>query len=686
MADSPDPLQLIQQAVGLHQSGHLSEAESLYRQFLSHTPGEPTALYLLGVCLLQTKRPQEAIRHISTAIEANPRQPDYHYNLAEAYRAAERPNDATRSYEQAVALQPDYTQAWHGLGMVRQMTGDLQGAITAFQQELKLDPSQRFPPPVRQVKIARDCLNTETKREKGTSPSNQQTTVDLASCLRDIGNLEESNHLLRPLADCPRALSLLGLNLQSKGQILAAEASIRKALELEPDSVLYKTNLALTLSDQGKVEQSVELYQQALRQEPDFAALHSNLLFMLNFSPAETPESLDQAYRDWNRKFGTPKEQYKHPPLPQTKPQKIRIGYASPNFKTHAVGIFLKSLLPFHDHEQFEIHCFSDCPPRKHDDLTRIYQSHADHWHDTHSLSHPELADLIHRTGIHILVDLNQHMSGSRMPTFALKPAPIQFTWVGFTNTTGLSSIDYRLSDPTIDPPGQSEHLNSETLIRLPHSIWCYVPEDTTPPPSPLPSLTNAHITFGSFNNFIKINSRVFELWARLLHQTPGSRLLLKATWCAEPEGCLEIRRRFGKLGVAPERIDLVGWCSRQDYWLLHHKVDICLDPFPYNGCTTLCDALWMGVPTLAIRGSLSPGARMSHSILKTAGLENWVASDEREFLTLAHTFTDDTETLSSLRASIRGQMLASPLCDAPAYTRAIENAYLDAWASASAL
>jgi predicted O-linked N-acetylglucosamine transferase (SPINDLY family) len=337
------------------------------------------------------------------------------------------------------------------------------------------------------------------------------------------------------------------------------------------------------------------------------------------------------------------------------------------------VGRNIQPLLAHHDHQQFEVFCYADM--RVVDDLTTELTGYADHWCNTVDLSHEALAQKIRSDTIDILVDLNLHLANDRLPVFARRPAPVQVAFAGYPGTTGLRAIDYRLTDPYLDPPGENDDFYSEESIRLPHSFWCYAPREDIGV-NELPAATTGIVTFGCLNNFVKVNVPVLQLWGQVLQAVPGSRLLLSAP---EGRGRTRALATFEGLGIEPSRVEFVVKTSHRDYLLHYHRIDIMLDTFPYNGHTTSLDALWMGVPVITLAGCHAV-ARAGLSQLTNVGFPDGIAASPAEYVERARLLAANLKGLAQLRGELRQRMEASPLMDAVGFTRGIESAYQSMW------
>jgi predicted O-linked N-acetylglucosamine transferase (SPINDLY family) len=358
--------------------------------------------------------------------------------------------------------------------------------------------------------------------------------------------------------------------------------------------------------------------------------------------------------------------------------RRLRIGYVSPNFRRHSVSYFLSPLIAGHDHRLFEVFCYAQVANP--DNVTKRFRRLADGWCSTVGMTTSAIADRIRNDGIDILVDLAGHTANNRLLVFAERPAPVQVTWLGYPNTTGLSAMDYRLTDAVADPEGPGDNLHTETLIRLPAGFLCFTPAPETPPVTDPPVLANGHVTFGSFNNPSKVTASVVASWARILEAVPGSRLLLKNRSLADDGTRQRYSALFAERGISEERLIFHAWIASMSGHLgAYGRIDIGLDPFPYNGTTTTCEALWMGVPVITLQGDRH-ASRVGASILKTVGQGEMIADSVDDYVDAAVKLAENTDALTSLRRDLRPAMAASPLWDAAGFTRDVESAYRDMW------
>lgn len=466
------------------------------------------------------------------------------------------------------------------------------------------------------------------------------------------------------------AHAYLGVILATQQQTAQAEQVLARALELAPQrsDVLYAYTRLLTES--GRAPQAVALLRAALARRPDDALLQSKLCMMLNYLPDHEHELFEAHCR-----YGalTPPA----PPRPVRDPdprRPVRLGVLSPDLREHSVAYFLRPILEGLDRTQFEVWCYSVGPTD--DRMTPRLRAAADRWHDLFAASDDDVCRRIEADGIDILLDLAGHTAGHRLSVLARRPAPVQGTYLGYPNTTGLSAVDFRLVDAVTDPPG-SELRAVEQLVRLPGCFVCYAPPEDAPTPQPRPS---GPIVFGSFNSLAKISEPTAALWARILHALPGSRLMLKGKGLNDPAVAARFIERFERLGIEPARLDLLGHTpATRDHLAAYGRVDVALDPFPYGGTTTTCEALWMGVPVITLRGD-SHRARVGASLLQAAGLTDWIAASPDEYQALAVTLAQDANQRAELRRTLRTRLAASPLCNRTAFVRDFGQALRAVW------
>ena len=465
------------------------------------------------------------------------------------------------------------------------------------------------------------------------------------------------------------------------GRLNQASICYQKAIELGPDNFEALNNAGNALVESGNIRQAIRHYEKALHMNPAYRVAHSNLLMAMQYQSNINLSTYYSAAKKWWQQHAA---NYFRPGLTKNildGQKRIQIGYISPDFRQHSVGFFFLPLILNHDRRLVEVFCYSEV--KSQDYLTDKIRTLSDHWRPIMGRTDAAVAEQVRQDGIDILVDLAGHTADNRLLVFAHKPAPLQVTWLGYPDTTGMPVIDYRLTDDIADPPGQSDPYHSETLLRLPDGFLCYGPPQNAPAVGGLPARQNGWITFGSFNNLPKLNPQVIALWSRLMTQVADSRLVLKSKQFADEQ----VRQRFLDLfygcGITAERVTLLPRvASTAGHLAVYHQVDIGLDPFPYNGTTTTCEALWMGVPVITLRGDRHAG-RVGASILTRLGLAEMVAHDEAGYVQIGMELAADISVLEKLRAGLRLRMQTSGLCDGKSFARTMENVLQHLWSGA---
>lgn len=460
-----------------------------------------------------------------------------------------------------------------------------------------------------------------------------------------------------------------------------AITSLQRALELRPRFADAFASLGDAYHLQGRVEDAINCYRQTLSLRPSAASAHSNLLLNLNYQRKNDAQTLFAEHLKWARVHAAPLEReilpHDNDPAPD---RQIRVGYVSGDFRRHAVGSFIEPVLAHREPESFHVICYSDV--LRPDETTERISSLCDGWRDIRGLSDVEVAEMVRHDQIDILVDLAGHTGSNRLQLFARKPAPVQVTYLGYPNTTGLSTMDYRITDAWADPLGQAEQFHTEQLYRLPRGFLCYQGPAQSPAPTPPPVAKNGYVTFGCFNILAKLTPETLGLWAKIMTVLPNSRIVLKdrlGTF-SNPARRRYVQDIFAYHRIAADRLELLGKePDRTKHLESYGRVDVMLDPFPYNGTTTTCEALWMGVPVITLAGTRHAG-RVGVSILKSAGLPEFVATNIEGYARSAVLLARDVNRLTLLRRTLRQKLSASALCDAPKFSKILGMAYREMW------
>jgi protein O-GlcNAc transferase len=669
-------------ALQRHRVGRLADAEGIYRQILAAQPNHVEALHMLGVIAHQMGRNDLAIGWIQRAILLDPHKPLAHSNLGEAFRALGRLDEAIASYRRALNIEPGLECAHCNLGNALGQRGDIEGAIGAFRRALELKPKyaeahNNLGLALRQRGQLEDAVHA-FRCAVHFKPDFSDAHNNLGVALCDRGLIGEAigsyRRAIQLRPGYPEAHNNLGVALRETGQLEEAMAAYRRAIQLRPDYAEAYNNLGVALRRCGQLDEAIVAFRNALQFRPDHPGIHSNLVFELQFHPGSDASTISDEQQRWNLRFGDPVKPLIQPHTNDRSPnRRLRVGYVSPDFRDHAVGRFALPLLERHDAGQFDVFCYSELA--RPDWMTDRFRALAGGWRDTVRVPDARLAEMIREDGVDILVDLAMHTEGNRLSVFAREPAPVQVTWLAYPGGTGLHSIGFRFTDAFMDPPGTAQ-TRSENPLRLPNCWCCYDPVDETPEVNDLPALSAEAVTFGSLNNYAKVNNGALALWARVLEAVERSRLLML---CPEGSARQRVLAFFGDRGIATNRLELVGQSQRSDYLKLYQRIDLALDPFPHNGMTTTCDALWMGVPVLTLPGEM-PSSRAGLSLLSNVGLPELAAPSQEDYVQKAVELAANLPRLAELRSTLRSRMLASPLTDAPRFAGDVEAAYRTIW------
>ncbi|MCS6851582.1 MAG: tetratricopeptide repeat protein [Gemmataceae bacterium] len=621
-------------------AGRLAQAEQLARAVQAAAPWDGGVHRLLACIAARAGNLEQATALMRHAVLLQPHVAVHHNELSFLLRQQGDWPAAVEAAQHALKLEPDNAAAWLNLGLALWDGANYEAAAAAFQCSAERQPSA-------------DAAN-------GIGASWQQ-----------LGRLEEAVAAYRQALALdphhPLAANNLGHALELLGRWQEAEEVLRALLARHPDLAGAHNNLGLLLRAQGRIDEARRHFRRAVVCQPALVPAHSNLLLCDQYRPGVSPADLARVHAEWNTVHAEPLRArwrvHDRPPDPE---RPLNVGFLSGDFARHPVGYFLVQLLEHVDRHQVHTVCYSDRVVG--DDLTERLMRAAGAWRQIRGWSHEAVADLIRADGIDLLFDLAGHTAHNRLLVCALKPAPVQLTWIGYVGTTGLKAIDYLLADRFHVPVG-AERVYAEEVIRLPHGYVCYDRPTDAPPVGPLPAREAGHVTFGSFNYAAKLSPAVVALWGDILRRVAGARLLLKYNGLDDPAA----RRRFGTLfgaaGIDPARVELLGWSGRPDLLATYQRVDVALDPFPYSGGLTTCEALWMGVPVITCPGDTF-ASRHAFSHLSNVGLTETIAHDPADYVHRAVELARDWARLADLRAGLRQRVADSPLCDGAAFAR----------------
>lgn len=639
----------LDQAVNLQQQGKMQESVSIYQDILIDQPENETANVNLGIINFQNGNHEQAFSYLNKAVALHPKSANVHFNLAHAKMISGKLDDAIVSYQKSLSIQSNNFNAQLNLANSLFTYGNLSEASNHFIEAYKLKNDS--------IELLNNWANCCIR-------------------LKTFGQAEKIlNKAVSLFPDKWEVHANQGALLKEKWQLAKAEKAFKKAISLGGNDSKVYHSLGAVYHNWNKKEKALSCIEKALNLDPDNLKLHSDYLFHLNYYSELDSEYLIKKHQEWA---------IRHAPLTNlisTNPtfqvgSPLRVGLLSGDFCYHPVSVFLLGWLEKLDPEKITLHAYAEVQNR--DRYTKKVKNACQSWTETNQLTDAQIAKKIKSDGIHILIDLSGHTKGNRLPVMSYKAAPVQATYLGYINTTGVEQIDYRITDELADPQSSQSHY-TEKLAYMPHSFTCYEPVELSVKIKPLPALRNGFITFGSFNNPTKLNPSVAKLWTQVLEKVPNSKLLLKARHFSEEEGKEPIIALFKKEGLNTNRLIFEGPSHLSGYLEAHNQVDICLDTFPHNGGTTTHDALLMGVPVLGLAGNRYVG-RMGISIMHNLGHPEWIAQKENGLVEKAVDMAADLEKLAKTRIGLREKFLLSSLCDGKIFSKQMESLLLKIW------
>lgn len=516
-----------------------------------------------------------------------------------------------------------------------------------------------------------------SKRALEIDPEYIKALINAAAACRQMNRVDEAHVFAQKAYGIepgnPQVLASLAVILLNKGLISQALVRAAYAIRMMPESLDAIGAIASAYGRIGDVDTALpyfDKYQQRLPFDPN---LSSTRLFCLHYKPGITAEELKQAHKEWGGRFGAKfrSEWPRHENEPVVN-RKLRIGYVSGDFRHHVVGYWTKHIVTGHNRDRFEVFCFAN---NAEDEYSKHFKKGADHWISILDRSDEDAARVITDAKIDILIDLSGHTGAHRLLMMARKPAPVQATWCGYIDSTGLEAFDYVIADEVIAPSSEPSPFVEEPL-RLPHAAVGFEPITDAPAIGPVPALRKGYVTFGCFNNPAKIGDEVLPVWAEILNRVPHSKLLVGY---GNLDDAITKERLLGlcrKHGISEERLQLRRGKRNAILQAYSDEIDVALDTFPYNGGTTTCEALWMGVPVVALYGG-HPMSRFGCSLLAHNGLPALATTSKEEYVERAVYLAGDRETLSRLRKELRGHLTNTPLFNSKLFIEGLENAYL---------
>jgi protein O-GlcNAc transferase len=640
-----------EQGLNFYQKGKLVDAEKAYKKAIKINPDFAEAYNNLGNILVDKKQYAQAVQSYKKSLRKFPDNPMLLNNIGNALQFLGENDDAIRWLKEAIDKDPSYADAYNNLGNAHKACEDFEKALGFYKKALQLDSGlidvysnigDVFCA-LKNWQAAKECY------EKATifKPGSYEAFLNLAVMQNKLEDYE------------------------------GVVSSCNKSIDIKPDNPAAYFYRGCSFQFLGRLDEALVSYEKAIELKMPFLAACRNRNFLLNYF---SQCSVDDVYRkhleyEKHLKLEVKRKKYK---FNRESKSVLNVGYVSGDFRNHAVSYFFEPLAAAHDKGKFEIFCYYNDDIE--DETTQRIKNYVNYWRDIYTMTDEQVVELVRNDNIDILVDLSGCTRGYRLPVFFCKPAPVQVTWLGYPNTTGLNAIDYRFTDEISDPPGQSDEVYTETLVRLPHGFLCFKGDDKISESECLPSNKKEYLTFGSFNNLNKVTDEVVALWSQLMASVPRSRLLLKSKVFASDKAKERYLLMFEKNGIDRSRLDLYSWLSDKDGHLrLYDEVDIALDTFPYNGTTTTCEALWMGVPVVTLAGDRH-ASRVGASILTQVGLGHYIANDEKSYIDIGVGLAQDKDILMELRTGLRQKMKSSYLCDSADFARNIESKYCEMW------
>ena len=684
MSVAKSPLELLQAAAERHGAGDLPAAELLYRAALHREP-HPVGQHLLGVLLHQTGRVDEAVTILAQAAAKLPDDGELLGNYGAALVAANQPAEAALVLDKALASRPSsIVSVLVNRSAARRSLGQLAGALSDALEAIALKPDLASA-----YSNAGSALQAMGRRSEALecfqrgllkAPENATLETNVGTVLFMLGRFEEALiHLDRAISLDPTladAHQNRGTTLYRLNDLAGADASYSQALTLNPNDANALSNQGSLELMRGRVDVALERFEAALAIDPTHRNAGSNSLLALNYLPALKPDFVADLHKAWGAPHLSPPRQFKR----RAQGEIHQIGIISPDLWQHPVASFVESWIGAVDSERWQLHLYHDGAIE--DAVTERLRGFPVSWTKTAGWPDEQLTSQIRADGIDIVLDLAGHTSENRLLALAERAAPVQMTMIGYPNTTGLPSMDYRITDAIADPPGMADEWHTEKLIRLPGGFLCWAPPPTAPDPM---ASTGRPLTFGSFNALAKLSSQTISVWAAILTLVPESRLLLKSKALSDPETRHRILRAFSAHRIGANRLELLGWLpSTTDNLGFYAEIDVALDPFPYSGTTTTMEALWMGVPVVTLIGDSHAG-RVGASLLTHAGLAEDVASAVNLYIDRAVALARSPELRAQKRRDLRKTVGASLMMDPHRYARALESAWEEALGSAGA-
>jgi protein O-GlcNAc transferase len=694
-----DVQQILDEAERVAMAGDVLRADVLVQDVLRRHPEHPEALYLAGMFQSHTGNPRVAEGFLKRAVAADPKFELAYASLGAVQLTMERLDAAIDSLNKAVALDSSFAEAYQTLADALTRAGRTAEAAGAWRRLTEIQPDEPDAyahlgaalSRLHRVDEAVDLWAKAIERFPSRADFFANYALALYQARRVEDGLNAAEYAARLNPKCADAYYAIHQGYSALRRTEDALAAIERLLNVLPEEAAAHCDRGLALVALGEVDAALAALETSVRLRPEAASFASMMLMTRQYLPDADQGQLYRQHLGWANRYargggggggdGASSATRPQPHTNDRDPDRpLRVGFVSSDFRVHPVADFTHGLFAYHDRGQFHFVAYSDVP--REDAITAEFRTLADDWRVTIGRSDEEVERIVRADNIDILIDLVGHTMESRLLVFARRPAPVQITYVGYCDTTGLSEIDYVIVDAITDPP-QSHQPYAEKLLHMPANFASYMPLPNAPAVNALPALSRGAgeraVTFGSLHKLAKLNEQVIALWSRVLHAVPGSRMLMfRDALSARPRR--RITEMFAGHGIDASRLDFRNTLPASgDSMSVYNDIDITLDAFPWSGHTTACESMWMGVPMVTLRGTTHAG-RMAATTIIHAGKPQWVADDHGQFVAIAADLAGDLEKLADIRRTLREEMRTSRLCDGVTFTREFETLLRNGW------